>query len=342
MSAEFVADFFDGHSSRRHAVRVAVEGPQVAIRGDEVSRDVERGAIVVHPRLGITPVRIDLPDGGLLVASDFEAVNNALEVPRARTLAYRLESHSWFVVVALAGLAVSAWFAYTRGIPWAAREVAARIPPQVEEQVATNALDSLDRLILAPSALNPAEHAYAEGTFRRLASAADVRGNPSLVFRSGKKGLGPNAFALPGGRVLVTDELVELLDENQIAAVFAHELGHVRNQHGTRLILGNSIQALFLMAIFGDASAVASTAALAPSVLLNNGYSRDFERDADAFAMDLLKRTGASPRDLASALTALRDDYAKRHHSPLRDFGYLSTHPDINERIQAAESASDK
>ena len=107
-----------------------------------------------------------------------------------------------------------------------------------------------------------------------------------------------------------------------------------------------------------------------PTALVHSGYSRDFEREADTFAFALLKETGRSPRDFASAMRALESVHqAGRKESRLRkklglpearrvpadstesskpaepgsdrDFSYLSTHPATAERIRAAEAAAD-
>ncbi len=344
MSAEFTADFFDGRTSRRHAVVVGVHEDTLAIRGDDVSLDVPRAHADVHPRLGTTPVRVALPGGGLLVARDFEAVDSSLGVPRARTLAYRLESHIGFVLVALAGVAAGAWFAYHDGIPWASSRIAERISPEVETELSKEALASLDAMVFHRSLLSPEQRAGASREFSNLLSKADVPKGTRLEFRDGRA-LGTNAFTLPGGVIVVTDKLVALLDDGQLAAVLAHELGHVHYRHGMRHLLNNSIHALFAMAVFGDVSAVAGVAATVPTALMNTGYSRDFEREADSYAIELLKRSGRSPRDFASALAALRDDALGpggngKPRIPQNKGGYLATHPDIEERIKAAEDAA--
>jgi Zn-dependent protease with chaperone function len=343
VSAEFSADFFDGRTSRRHAVVVGVHDDTLTIRGDEVAFNVPRSQASVHPRVGATPVRIALPDGGLLVAHDFPAVDAGLGVPRARTLAYRLESHPVFVLLALAALVIGGWFAYRDAIPWAAEKIAERIPPELETELSKEALASADAVVLRPSKLSEGARLAASREFSNLLAHADAPRGTRLEFRDGQF-LGANAFTLPGGVIVVTDQLVEILDDKEVAAVLAHELGHVRYRHGTRHLLDNSIHALFAMAVFGDVSAVAGLAATTPTVLMNASYSRGFEREADAYAFDLLKRSGRSPRDFASALASLRamtlgDESRKSRIAP-KKFGYLATHPDTEERIKAAEDAA--
>jgi Zn-dependent protease with chaperone function len=341
VSAEFTADFFDGRTSRRHAVVVGVHDDTLAIRGDDVAFNAPRSQASVHPRLGTAPVRIALPGGGLLVA-DFASVDSSLGVPRARTLAHRLESHAAVVVIALLGIVAGGWFAYSDGIPWAARKIAERIPPEVEAELSKEALASADSVIFHPSKLPEEARIAVNREFSSLVASADVPRGTRLELRDGQF-LGANAFTLPGGVVVVTDKLVEILEPKEVGAVIAHELGHVHYRHGTRHLLDNSIHALFAMAVFGDVSAVAGLAATVPTVLMNTAYSRDFEREADSYAYQLLKSPGRSPRDFAAALESLRSSsQGERSRAFQERYGYLSTHPDFEERIKAAEDAARK
>jgi len=338
---DFSADYFDGHTSRRRVVIVSVASGFVAIRGEGVFVDLPREKASVLPRLGRTPVRIGLPGGGLLVANDFDAVEASLGVPRARTLAYRLESHLLFVVLALAAIVIGAWFAYRDGIPWASGRIAARIPAGIEAELSAQALESFDKFLFRPSAITAQRREALGVAFSRLAAKADVPPGVRLAFRNGGF-VGPNALTLPGGVIVVTDQLANMMDDRRLAAILAHELGHVHHRHGTRHLLNNSLHALFAMAVFGDVSAVASLAALVPTVFLETGYSRDFEREADAFALELLPRAGMVVQDFVLALDTLRGLERKERDSDrgrARDFGYLSTHPDIEERLETAENA---
>jgi Zn-dependent protease with chaperone function len=155
--------------------------------------------------------------------------------------------------------------------------------------------------------------------------------------------------------IVVTDELAGVLDDDHVAAVLAHEVAHLQHRHGTRHILQDTIAGLVLLAVFGDASSVATVAATAPAILLNNAYSRDFEREADARAFELLRRTGRSPKLLGTALAALEQHHERKAAQCRPDpepneagqrggsrgpMGYISTHPATAERIRAAEEAA--
>ena len=83
----------------------------------------------------------------------------------------------------------------------------------------------------------------------------------------------------------MTDELVELAEEeNEIVAVLAHEVGHVRGRHSLRLLLQDSVAALLLVGILGDVSTASLIVASVPSVLVEAKHSREIEAEADDFA----------------------------------------------------------
>jgi Zn-dependent protease with chaperone function len=175
--------------------------------------------------------------------------------------------------------------------------------------------------------------------------------------------------------VVITDELVAAMPGmDEIAAVLAHELGHVQHRHSLRQLLQSSITAMAAMAIYGDVTAITGLAATAPTVLAQTGYSRAHEREADVFAFALLKKIGRSPRAFASAMKSLErahrlsskparypwqkgkskdapNDSAdadkgndapsprnRSEHATIPD--YLATHPATEERIQAALDAA--
>ena len=148
---------------------------------------------------------------------------------------------------------------------------------------------------------------------------------------------GANAFALPSGIIVVTDELVELAqDDDEILAVMAHELGHVHHRHIMRTIIQNSATALIIAILIGDLSSIAGLSATIPTVLMEAHYSREFELEADSFAVHRLSEMGKNPAALGRILQRLTEDHESDEGSTL--WRYLSTHPATQERVKAIDA----
>ena len=133
---------------------------------------------------------------------------------------------------------------------------------------------------------------------------------------------------------MFTDDLVRMLDDDRVLAVFAHELGHVEARHGLRQVLRVAgTFAIASLVLGGDELLLEELAAIAVATVAAS-HSRDFERAADAWAGHALDIAGRSRGDLADALRALLEDCGE---SCRGEPGWLSTHPGIESRILALE-----
>jgi Zn-dependent protease with chaperone function len=197
------------------------------------------------------------------------------------------------------------------------------VPASVERTLGERTLQVLDQRMLAASKLAPERQKRLGERFAALSLAERDAPGHELLFR--KSRIGPNALALPSGRIVVTDELAELLadDEDALMAVLAHELGHLHKRHLMRRLVHGAATSAAGLALFGDASGL--VAAL-PALLLDLKYSREAELEADDYAAALMKANGLSAGHLASALERLAHD---GNSMP----AYLSSHPDTAERI---------
>jgi predicted Zn-dependent protease len=214
------------------------------------------------------------------------------------------------------------------GVAWLA---ARAMPYAADEQLGAGVLKALDDE-LAPSALDAARATALRATFERVASHAHLAHPATLELRAGGE-LGANALALPGGTVVVTDELVALAEhEDELAAVLAHELGHVEHRHGMRAVL----QALGVGALAAGALGDFDGAGIATAapLLLQLQYSRGFEREADAFAAEVLADGGIDPGALGRMLARMEASQPAGAELP----AYLSTHPPTAERQRALGS----
>ncbi|MCS7186288.1 MAG: M48 family metalloprotease [Armatimonadetes bacterium] len=147
-----------------------------------------------------------------------------------------------------------------------------------------------------------------------------------------------NAVALPNGRIYVFRGMLETADtEDELAAVLAHEVGHVAGRHSLkqfRLSLGIGLLADLLN--LNKQSAIVQNLAGLAATLYELGYSRQHERDADNYALKLALLAGYDPKGSVE----LFDKFAKREGKPARWLIYLSTHPAPTERLERAKRAN--
>lgn len=338
------AAYFDGQSARRREVVLSFSGGLLQVDGDGIARREPLAGLHISERLGSTPRLIRFADGAYCEVRDHSALDAVLAAAGHRGGLVERWQQSWHValVAALLTAAVAA-AAYRWGVPVAVQIVAARLPDAVSRRLSDSTLATLDRYWLEPSKLDAQRQAALAAGFAALKPPAGEENAPEIapqiVFRSSPK-IGPNAFALPDGRVILLDQLVALAgNDAEIYGVLAHERGHVHYRHGLRQILQGSVVALAMTAWFGDVSTLLATV---PTALLQLRYSREFEAQADDYAVRMLLANGIAPAHLADLLERL-----VARHGGDKDSGglesYLSSHPAPAERIsrlRAAQPAS--
>ena len=151
-----------------------------------------------------------------------------------------------------------------------------------------------------------------------------------------------NAFAVPGGYVFVTSGMVRMMErEGELAGVLAHEISHIYARHMARNLdkakvanvatLAAMLAGIFLGGVGGAALTQALTmgsVAAGSSAMLK--YSRDFEREADGLAFKWMVKAGYNPRDM---LTIFKKMNRQRWFEGGKIPVYLSTHPDVDDRL---------
>lgn len=326
---EVEATYHDGESSTPRSVRVRVADGLVHLDGHEISTAYPLRQVRLESRLGDLPRRLDLPNGASCqVPADFELPTTDAPPKRLERWVNEAEIRWLPAVVATLGLLVGGWAAVVYGVPAAADVVARRISPSVERTMGEQTLATLDRLALEPSTLSPERRRQLSGRFDALIKAASPEHRYTLEFRA-SPAVGPNAFALPGGTVVLIDELVAIAQhDDEIVAVLAHEVGHLEERHTMRQVLQTSVAGVLVAAIIGDVVSATSIAAALPTAVLNASYSRAFEREADRFGFAALDRLGIDRGHFVRLLTRI-DNKAGGARIP----GWLSTHPRPDERI---------
>lgn len=351
--------YHDGATSVPRSVSVCIRNQIVFVEGAGVRRSTPLATVQIDDAWTRKPRIIRFSDGAYCEATDPSALAAMLnEQPGAaaavRNTQWERVPRALIAVLVVMLMAVAALYHFA--VPMVARAVANQVPIPAMAELSRTVIESLDGDTFKPTALTPPRREELTRLFHEVVGPA-CSAPCALLFRS-SPAIGPNAMALPSGTIVITDELVALArDDRELIGVLAHEAGHVERRHSVRLVLQNSAVMLFMAWAVGDFSSIM---ALAPATLLQAKYSRDFEREADAFAADLLVAQGIKPARLADLLE--RIDAAQRStpspsstspssnssgsssgappESPQRSslLDYASSHPATSERLEYLRS----
>jgi Zn-dependent protease with chaperone function len=242
---------------------------------------------------------------------------------------HRLESNLVYAIFAVAVTAGFSWGMVSHGIPWLAEQAAYALPQGVDRKLGQGTLDALDHSVFKASSLSQEKRAQLSRRFLQMTRGLKGGEDYRLEFRGGGK-IGANAFALPSGIVVVTDELVELSEnDDEVIAVLAHEIGHLEYRHSLRMVMQDSALALVISAVTGDPFSASTLAVALPTVLVHASYSRDFETEADDYAYDYLTEQQIPTQSFANILIRLGGD---SETASMAEF--LSSHPGTGERLR--------
>ncbi len=339
------ADFFDGHSAVVRRVEIAIEesptGPVLVISPPETTplrwplSDIRRVPDQAAQDADILALKGD-PVSRLVVRDDETRRIIAARCPNLRkrpVVEKRGRLAAWSLgAIASVGLIIFGL------VPLLADQLAEYLPARGEkalgdatfEQIRT-ALSQTD--ILPISICENPTGVTALGEMQaRLAAQVDLP-YPLTVHVLDHDMI--NAFALPGGRIVIFRGLIDAAETpDEVAGVFAHEIGHVVNRDPARGALRSAGSIGVLGLLFGD-FAGGTVVLFLMNRLIDATYSQEAEALADSFAHETLSASNIAPSALADMFERLAQDGAE----PSRIQAHFMAHPKMGDRIAAARSA---
>jgi Zn-dependent protease with chaperone function len=280
------------------------------------------------------PVAVELPHGGVLELlrrrddPDAQAFIARLPARRDPVEAWARSPRSLAVV----GLCFAAFLAlcYSVLLPAAAAQFAGWMPVHLTQKLDVQVMKQLEMDMFKPSKLSEERQDELQERFAAMKlppTLAQPRAEPRLVFRDAGKMV--NAFALPGGTIVITDAMVKEYSDDMILGVLAHEIGHVAHQHGLKNLARSTAVGLFFSIYVGDFSTIAAGVG---TFLEVQRYTRENEREADAYAAAVMRENGIDPAVMAEFFRRIQ---AKEGSAEPPAF--VSSHPGHEDRVRFFE-----
>ena len=340
MSDPVKAVFYDGITSKPweayvsvrepNALEVEVPGFDAGVRGDrflwpmehrgmewERSRDMLRLSFGEHPRR-VLIVRDPLFIKAFAVRMRYTGRQGVYD----RTLSLARSGPVLFVLGVLAFLVA----AYIWVLPWAAERMALLLPRSVDAEIGEVAFNGMVSGMSIDEERSTRLQAF--GDRLKLSPHYDLQYH---VVKDDQV----NAFALPGGHIVVFTGILDKLHEpGELAGLLAHEATHVEERHSTRMMVRNLAGYLFISLLIGDVNGVLAVLANNAQNIRNLDYGRGLESAADEEGQERMKENGVDPEGMVRLLNLLEEE---THDMP-EAVEFLSSHPLTKERIADAKA----
>jgi Zn-dependent protease with chaperone function len=354
----FNGKYYSGADSSVIEAEFSVEETGVLRESGGLFDALAIGDLKISPRIGNSVRYLGLPDGAKIESFDNDTIDQiqARFVGPLSGIAHRLESSAKFVILAVAVLVVGLYGFFNYGIPAASGYITKALPVSLDERLGSELLEQLDELVFEPSTLSDGRQQELEGLFSEL--VAGLERDFTLQFRSSEL-IGANAFALPDAQIIFTDQLINLADKDEmLQSIMLHEIGHVYFRHSMQAVVRQAGVSVALVVLTGDVSSIATTLlVLLPTFMMQSQYSREFEWQADGYALEQMLARGIDTGNFAAIMEKMSQASAAELDSDVDDpatdgfeeegpeegfSAYFSTHPASQQRIDRFRRAADQ
>jgi Zn-dependent protease with chaperone function len=340
---QITGKYYPEGSTQYYSVTVNLyDSGEITVLVDETGLQLsrQRNEVRIKDKLGSIPREITFPENGLLSLVSTPDIDAWLAQASRNNAIFKMESSRKAVLLSLVLVPLFLYSFFKYIIPGFAVHFAEYVPNSAVSLASKHTLYLLDKTILARSALPTEQQANFQEQWTDTLTLLNLNNSAyPLLFRQSDE-LGANAFALPDGTVVVTDDLVGVIDNNWrlLQAILLHELGHVEKKHSMRLISETLATSLAVNYFFGDVGGAIEVFAGLSNTVVQNQFSQKLEWEADNFALHLMSQHGLDTESFATAMEKLSNTRA--NSSKLENF--FETHPGMKERIDNARKLSSK
>jgi Zn-dependent protease with chaperone function len=224
--------FFDGRRPFPVEAKIDFVGPDAKLTTQTLTARCSTTQLIVSPRIASASRFINFPDGTQFLCNDQSVLDYLPQESTSEGIVAWLENRWQVALASVVVIVVTLFAGYQIGLPVLAESLAEHVPMDTEHALGEQILTFFDKEEwFEPSNLEVEIQDEIYEGFIELSNQLQFQEYYLLEFRSGGV-FGPNAFALPGGIVVLTDELVDASETvEEVLAVLAHEIGHVELRH---------------------------------------------------------------------------------------------------------------
>lgn len=217
--------------------------------------------------------------------------------------------------------------AYIWVVPYMAGRMAEKVPVSYEENLGDAMFSSMKSGFI----IDDKKTMYINDFFNELKINTPYKIHITVV-----KDDVPNAFAMPGGNIVVYDKILAGIDDySELAALLSHEFTHVQNRHTTKSLFRNFSSSAFLSVILGNAGAVSDVIISNANNLKNLSYGRSLEKEADMNGVKILSERKIDCNGFIGLFNMLK----KQNNIEVAE--WMSSHPDLQNRIDYIRKSPD-
>ena len=308
--------YFNGETSDKKDVSLYYkEDGNIGFDGIDVD-DVPFHSINVSSRIGNTPRYLNFPDGSQFETEDNAAIDEMvkkLSNDPLHGLAHKLESAKGFILFTVVAVILFGWAFIQYGIPAMSKQIAELLPEEASQYMGQGVLDAMDKSMFEASQLEQKRQNELRAVFNGLLKNIEGGQNYKIEFRLGGK-IKANAFALPNGIIVFTDELINLAENDlEIVSIMLHEIGHLKRKHSLRATIQQFSLAMFVMVLTGDVSTSSSIITAIPVMLVESGFSQGMETEADTYSLEYMRKHRIDPHYFAIMMEKLEASYRQEY-----------------------------
>ena len=338
----FAAELFHpGLGNEVVAGKLYLEPDRLAFRSEDTTFDVPLEQLIVE--LGEEDGRIyfrDRMDAGLRIFTEEEAILDAPGIGRDGTLRqYLVRTGSRRELgrrLRVTGYVVAACFLLgwlgVQATQLMVRSLVARLPPEWEQKLGEERIAELkaegvliedsNRVAKLTTLLAPLLRVVPQGNTFKF----HLLDSPQ-----------PNAMAVPGGHILVTTALLDLASNNELLGVIAHEAAHLTQNHHARKVISAAGPVIIFGTFFHSRNGLANFVGRGSELMLTQGFSQEYETEADELGWQYLVQANLDPRGMISLFQKFKAEDA-REKTGFKLPQAFQSHPALDKRIARLEA----